>query len=41
MVQVGRMMLRENIMLRPYDKILVKDVLLLFVPICGEQFKWT
>lgn len=40
MVQVGRMMLRENIMLRPYDKIMVKDVILLFVPICGEQFKW-
>lgn len=41
MVQVGRMMLRENIMLRPYDKIMVKDEILLFVPICGEQFKWT
>lgn len=39
-VQVGRIVLRENMMLRPYDKIAIKDVVLLFVPICGEQFKW-
>lgn len=39
-VQVGRMLLQENVMLRAYDKIEVKDKVLLFVPICGEQFRW-
>lgn len=40
-VQIGRMVLRESIMLRPYDKILVNGDALMFVPICGEHFKWT
>lgn len=39
-VQVGRMLLKESIMLRPYDKFVIKDTMLLFVPICGEHFSW-
>ncbi len=39
-VRVGRMVLRESIMLRAYDKVVVQDDVLLFVPICGEHFKW-
>lgn len=39
-VQVGRIVLRENIMLRAYDRIVVKECVLLFVPICGDCFRW-
>lgn len=39
-VQVGRIVLRENIMLHPYDKLSIADVQMLFIPICGEHFNW-
>lgn len=39
-VQVGRMVLKDNLMLRSYDKIVMKEETMMFVPICGSHFTW-
>lgn len=39
-IQIGRIIVKDNLMLRSYDKIVVKEEAFLFVPICGGHFSW-
>ncbi len=37
---IGKMTLEDSVRLVPYDTIVIGDTILLFVPICGDQFRW-
>ena len=39
-IRIGKMRLEDNVRLVPYDTIIVGEDILLFVPICGDQFRW-
>lgn len=39
-IQIGKMKLTDSVRLVPYDTILIGQDILLFVPICGDQFQW-
>ena len=39
-IWIGKMRLEDNVRLVPYDTIIIGEDILLFVPICGDQFRW-
>ena len=39
-IRIGKMKLEDSVRLVPYDTILMGEDILLFVPICGDQFRW-